>query len=122
VNLSDWESVLKGICNTYRTLTQKLKNKIQRLKSRGEIVQFYWIPEHCGVEFNERAESKAKQSINEGRVANYYYQWQTLKSSGRRKAKWSFTVSLKTPGGTEENGTLEGTTGMSRFRGSARSI
>jgi ribonuclease HI len=30
-------------------------------------MQFYWIPGHCGVEVNQRADSEAKQSIKVGR-------------------------------------------------------
>jgi ribonuclease HI len=44
-----------------------LKDKIERLESRGKIIQFYWIPGHCGIEVNERADSEAKQAIREGR-------------------------------------------------------
>jgi hypothetical protein len=53
-------------------------------------------------------------------TVNYYYQWQTLKPIGKRKAKRSFTVSVKTPNGTEDKTTLKGSTGMARLRGSAR--
>jgi hypothetical protein len=38
---------------------------------------------------------------------------------GKRKAKRSFTVSVKTPNGTEDKTTLKGTTGTARLRGSA---
>jgi ribonuclease HI len=44
-----------------------LRDKIERLESRGKKIQFYRIPGHCGVEVNERADSEAKQSIKEGR-------------------------------------------------------
>jgi hypothetical protein len=40
--------------------------------------------------------------------------------SGKRKAKKNFTVFVKTPNGREEKATSKGTTGMARFRGSAR--
>jgi hypothetical protein len=50
---------------------------------------------------------------------NYYYQWQILEPSGKRKAKRSFTVSVRTPYGTEDKTTLKGATGMARLRGSA---
>jgi hypothetical protein len=53
-------------------------------------------------------------------IVNYYYQWQILKHSGKRKANRSFTVSVKTPKGTEEKVTLKGTTGVAPFRGSTR--
>jgi hypothetical protein len=52
-------------------------------------------------------------------IVNYYYQWQILKPSGKRKAKTNFTVSVETPNGTEEESTLKGTTGGVRLRGSA---
>jgi hypothetical protein len=53
-------------------------------------------------------------------IFNYFYQWQILKPSGKRKAEKNFTVSVKTSNGTEENATLKGTTGMACLRGSAR--
>jgi hypothetical protein len=43
--------------------------------------------------------------------------YNNLKPSGKRKAKSSFTVSVKTPKGTEEKATLKGTSGMARLRG-----
>jgi hypothetical protein len=49
-----------------------------------------------------------------------YYQWQILKPSGKRKAKRSFTVLVKTPKGTEEKASLEGNTRMARLRAFAR--
>jgi hypothetical protein len=52
-------------------------------------------------------------------TVSYYYQWQILKTIGKRKAKRSFTVSVKTPNGTEDKTTLKGTTGMACLCGSA---
>jgi hypothetical protein len=46
--------------------------------------------------------------------------YNTVKPTGKRKAKRSFTVSVKTPKGTQERATLKGTRGMARLRGSAR--
>jgi hypothetical protein len=40
-------------------------------------------------------------------IINYYYQWQILKPSGKRRAKRRFTVCVKTPKGTEEAATLK---------------
>jgi hypothetical protein len=53
-NFSDSKSVLKGITNTSTMdnvshITQMLKDQISRLESRGEKVQFYWIPGHDEV-------------------------------------------------------------------------
>jgi hypothetical protein len=50
-----------------------------------------------------RRQSKQSKRVE---IANYYYQWQILKPSGKRKAKKNFTVSVKTPKGTEEKATL----------------
>jgi ribonuclease HI len=52
--------------NSTSHVTQILTNKIERLDSRGKIIQFYWIPGHCGVEVNDWADSEAKQAIKEG--------------------------------------------------------
>jgi hypothetical protein len=51
-------------------------------------------------------------------IVNCYHQWQILNPSGKRKARRSFTISDKTSNGTEEEATLEGTTGMARAFGS----
>jgi hypothetical protein len=53
-------------------------------------------------------------------VKDYDYQWQILKPSGKRKAKRSFTVSVKTPKRTVEKATFKDSTVMARLRGSAR--
>jgi hypothetical protein len=42
-----------------------------------------------------------------------------LKAQGKKKAKKSFTVSVKTPKGTEDKATFKGTTGLARFGGFA---
>jgi hypothetical protein len=44
-----------------------------------------------------------------------------FKARGKREAKRSFTISIKTPNGTVENATLKDTTEMAGLRGSARS-
>jgi hypothetical protein len=48
------------------------------------------------------------------------YWWQILKSSGKGKAKRSFTVTVITPKGTEEKVTLKSTTGMACLYSSMR--
>jgi ribonuclease HI len=32
-----------------------------------EKIQFYWIPGHCGIEVNERADLESNQAIKEGK-------------------------------------------------------
>jgi hypothetical protein len=59
-----------------------------------------------------RRQSKQSKEVE---IANYYYQWQILKPSGKRKARKNFTVFLKTLNGTEEKTTLKGSTGMARL-------
>jgi hypothetical protein len=58
-----------------------------------EIFQFYWIPGHCGIEVNERADSEAKQAIKE---ADYYYQWHILKPSGQQLTSTKYRYPLNT--------------------------
>jgi hypothetical protein len=43
-----------------------------------------------------------------------------LKAQRKKEGKGSFTVSVKTPNGTEEKATLNGTTRMARLRDSTR--
>jgi hypothetical protein len=64
-----------------------LKDKIQRLDSQGEKIQFYWIPGHCGVEVNERADSEAMQSIRDGRDSQLLLPVADLKAQWKKKGK-----------------------------------
>jgi uncharacterized GH25 family protein len=45
---------------------------------------------------------KQSNQSKKAEIVNYFYQWEISKSSGKRKAKRSFTVSVKTPKGTGE--------------------
>jgi ribonuclease HI len=94
-------------------ITQTLKDKIERLESQGKKMQSYWIPGHCGIEVNERANLEAKQAIKEGRHSQLLLPVADLETQRKKQREAS-------PNGTEEN-TLKGTTGMTRPRGSARS-
>jgi ribonuclease HI len=92
VIFSDSESVLKGISNTSTInntshITQKLKDKIKRLESHGEKIQFYWIPGHCAVEVNERADLVAKQSMKESRDSQLLLPMADLKAQWKKKDK-----------------------------------
>jgi hypothetical protein len=60
-----------------------LKDKIERLVSRGKNIQFYWTPGHSGAEVIKRTDSEANQSIKESRdsklllpVADLKAQWE----------------------------------------------
>jgi hypothetical protein len=60
-----------------------------------------------------------RRKSNESKKAetvNYYYQWQNLRPIGKRKAKGSFTVSVKTPYVTDDKTNLKGATGMASLR------
>jgi hypothetical protein len=59
-----------------------------------------------------------KADAQRRQIGKYYYWWQILKSNGKWKAKRSFTVSVKTPKGTDEKATLKGTTEMASLRDS----
>jgi hypothetical protein len=69
----------------------------------------------------ELTQRQSNQS-NKAQIVKYCYQWQILKSSGKRKTKRNFTFSVKTPKGAEEKAALKGTstTGIALLRGSAR--
>jgi predicted RNA-binding protein with PUA-like domain len=69
----------------------------------------------------ELTRSQSTQS-KEIEIVNYHHQWHILKPSGKRKAKRSFTVSVKTRKATEEKVTLKGTKEMARLRGSSRKM
>jgi hypothetical protein len=55
-------------------------------------------------------------------IVNYYYQWQILNPIGKRKAKRSFTVSVKTPNGTENKATLRDTTRINEIKMNRRAF
>jgi hypothetical protein len=73
--------------NNTSHIIQTLKDKIERLDSRGKRIQCYWIPGHCGVEVNERADSGAKQSIKEGRYNGLLLPVADLKAQWKEKEK-----------------------------------
>jgi ribonuclease HI len=64
-----------------------LKDKIERLELRGKIIQFYWIPGHCGVVVNERADSEAKQASKEGRDSQLLLTASDLKTQWKKRGK-----------------------------------
>jgi hypothetical protein len=101
-------------------ITQVLKDKIERLESRGKQIQFYWILDTVDLKLTRGPTRRQSNQSKKVETVNYYYQWQILEPSGKRKTKKSFTVSVKTPKGTEERATLKGTTGRARLRDSAR--
>jgi hypothetical protein len=63
---------------------------------------------------------EVKQSIKEGRDSQLLIPMAELKAKWKKNGKEDFTISVKTPKGTEEKATLKGTTGMACLRGSAR--
>jgi hypothetical protein len=73
--------------NNTSHIIQILKDKIERLESRGKNKQFYWIPRHCGVELNERADSEAEQSNINGRDSKLLLPVVDLKSHWKKKSK-----------------------------------
>jgi hypothetical protein len=85
------------------------------------VIQFSWIKGHYGVEVNETAGLEAKQSIKECRGSQILLLVADLKAQWKQKGKEKLHVFVKTPKDAEEKAILEGTTGMARFHGSARS-
>jgi hypothetical protein len=67
-----------------------LKDKIERVESRGKRIQFYWILGRCGVEVNEKADLEAKQSIKEGRDSQLLLLVTDLKAQWKKKGREEF--------------------------------
>jgi hypothetical protein len=65
--------------------THVLKDKIEKLESRGKQIQFCWIPGHCGV--NEWADLEVKQSIKDGRDNQLLLPVADLKAQWKKKDK-----------------------------------
>lgn len=69
---SDSKSVLKALAkismNNTRSsyLIYEIKHLINLLSNRSACVKFFWIPAHCGISGNERADEAAKSAISEG--------------------------------------------------------
>jgi hypothetical protein len=64
-----------------------LEDKIERLELRGKKSNFTGSPGHCGGEVNERADSKAKQSIKEGRESQLLLPAADLRGQWKKKKK-----------------------------------
>jgi hypothetical protein len=84
--------MLKGISisstmNNTSHITQMLRDKIERLELRGKIIQFYWIPGHCRIEVNYRADSEAKQAVKEGRDSQLLLTVADVKTQWKKKGK-----------------------------------
>jgi ribonuclease HI len=58
-----------------------LKDKTETGIARKKI-QYYWIPAHCGIESNERADLETKQAIKDGRDSQL-----DLKTQWKKKGK-----------------------------------
>jgi ribonuclease HI len=50
-----------------------LRDKIRQLKLTGRRNEFFWIPAHCGVQTNEKADSGAKDAINNGKDSQFLH-------------------------------------------------
>jgi hypothetical protein len=121
---SDSTGMLKGISdsstmNNTLHITQMLKDKIERLESRGKI-QFYWIKGHCRVEVNEREDSEAKQSIKEGRDSKLLLPMADLKTQWKKNGKEELRSFCQNTKRDRGEATLKGTTKMACLHGSAK--
>jgi ribonuclease HI len=61
--------VLGGIpkINNASYFTWDLRDKIRELKLTGRRIKFFWIPAHCSIQINEKADSRAKDAMNNGK-------------------------------------------------------
>jgi ribonuclease HI len=57
------------------------EGKNQRARS-GRRIEFFWIPTHCGIQTNKKADSGAKDAINNGKGSQF------LLPSSDMKAYW----------------------------------
>jgi hypothetical protein len=82
--------VFKGISNSAMNntlhITQTLKDKIERLESRGKI-QSYWLPGQSEIEINESADSEAKQAIRGGEDSQFLLSMAGLKAQWKKNGK-----------------------------------
>jgi hypothetical protein len=79
-----------------------LKDKTERLQLGGEKIS-YFSGSQGTVEKSVRELTKRHSNLS--KTVEYYYRWHILKPNGKRKAKSSFTVTVKTPKGAEEKAT-----------------
>jgi hypothetical protein len=50
--------------NNASYLEWHLRDKIRELELTGRRIEFFWIPAHCSIQINEKADSGAKEAIN----------------------------------------------------------
>ncbi|XP_066907144.1 uncharacterized protein [Halyomorpha halys] len=67
---SDSESALKSLQDPFSThpLIIELKQHLKTLTKMGCRVLFLWLPGHCGITGNEKADSQARLAIKTGQV------------------------------------------------------
>lgn len=63
-------------------LAWDLSDKIRELRLRGRRIKFFYIPAHCGIQINEKADPGAKDAINNGKDSQF------SRPSSDMKANW----------------------------------
>ncbi|KYN02596.1 hypothetical protein ALC62_06579 [Cyphomyrmex costatus] len=73
--VSDSLSVLHALNghhnSTNNYLIPLIRSVLEEAKSKGTEIQFIWVPSHCGVTSNEKADQLAKQAIIKGIESNF---------------------------------------------------
>ena len=52
----------------YQGLTAHCKNMIHAIESTGHTVQFYWVPSHAGIAYNDRVDQIAKRATEKENI------------------------------------------------------
>jgi hypothetical protein len=92
VILSDSESALKGIRNTFTMnntshITQMLKDKIETLESREKKYSFTGFRGTVELKLMRELTRRQSKQSKKAETVHYYYQWQILKPSGKKKGE-----------------------------------
>jgi hypothetical protein len=58
--------VLRGTSkiNNTQYLPWDLRHKIRELELIGRRIEFFWVPDNCGIQINEKANPGAKDGLN----------------------------------------------------------
>lgn len=77
VIFSDSKSALQAIekfpfkMKAFYPVVFDIRNLLYELRLKGQSVHFVWIPSHCGIKGNDKADGLAKEAVNDGDTFPY---------------------------------------------------
>nr|CDS27637.1 reverse transcriptase [Hymenolepis microstoma] len=98
VILSNSQSAIQSIGSrepSKTTETHECEKLYQLLKEKYKIIDLQWIPEHCGIVGNERADTLAKKGTTILQAIDRSVSFYTMKTLIRREFKTSRSEKLK---------------------------